>query len=361
MRNGLNGFSKKTLLMIGIVASLVVLSGVGMAAASALTSHPPAQGTTNLAHAPGSKQGNGAFQGVARVTAINGKRLSVAPGNVLKQGQEVTIMISDQTSITRYGQPASLSDILVDEFISIRGKNQETISQIDILGYGVAGSILSLHDGGFSLQTTQSGMVNVSIDQSAQIVEEHGLKLRVTDLQTGEAVQVFGEQASEASFKAHLVQVRLLNGQVTAIAGNLITVSRGAKQQPGTVITNDGTTYYVADDQVPGSALRAGDTIEVAGPLSADQSSIIAISIFIHKDQVSGKVTAVKGNTITLQDKADATWAITVDGTTRYIKQDRSPATVSDVQVGSVITAVGTRNGDHALAALLVGIAIGKK
>jgi hypothetical protein len=101
--------------------------------------------------------------------------------------------------------------------------------------------------------------------------------------------------------------------------------------------------------------------IAVAGPLAADKMSVNAVSIFIGKAQVSGKVTAVNGNTFTVQDKQGDTWTITVDSSTKYVHQDHTPSALGDIQVGSFIIASGTINGDHALAALLVGIATSKK
>lgn len=361
MRNMLNRFSRKTLLIIAVVAGVALLSGVGIAAASAFQARAATQSAADLANVLGDKPGNGVHQGVAQVTAINGKTLTLAPGDVVKKHKEVTITVSDQTKITRYGQPASLSDIQVGEFLSIRGKTREDISQIDILGFGAAGTIQALSDGGFTLETAKSETVSVSVSSDAQIVEEHGLKLAVSDLQPGEDVQVFGDKAGASGITAHLVHVRLFRGDVATINGDTITVTMGAKQKTGTVITNAGTKYYVADQQVAASALVVGDKIAVAGPLSADKSRVTAISIFISKNEVAGKVTAVKGNAITLQDKSGATWTITIDSSTRYFKQDHTPAALSDITVGSVIRAVGTLSGDHALAALVVGIATGKK
>ncbi len=362
MRQFFSRMSHKTLLIGGIVLGVVLLTGIGLAAAAALHTSSTASPTTS-APTTGSTAGKkgGAINGLVQVTAINGATMTVVDGTKdltkNKQSKSVTLTVSSATKITKYGQSAQLSAIQVDEYLMVRSSDAQHIQQIDILGFGTRGTILAFSDGGLTIQNAQGQPVNFSVGSSTHI-QEGDTPVSLTDLQPGEVVEVFGEKNSDGSMNAMLVHVELLDGQVASISGSTITLTRGNKGAQVTVTTSAATQYYVAGQSVPASTLQQGNQIGVAGPASKD--SVTATAIFIHQPRVSGKVTSITGSTITIQVKNGATWTVTVSSETQYLKAGQ-PAQFSDIQTGSTIEAAGPQSGDNALTALVIHIAAPKK
>lgn len=364
MRQFLSRLSRKTLMIGGIVLGVVLLTGIGLAAAAAL--HASAPNTTSAASvSPTSQPHNDQTMKhlrLVQVTAVNGSSITVVPaGEIAKKKAKktsATLTISSSTKITKYGQPAQASAIQVDEFLMVRGTDAQHIQHIAILGYGVRGTIQKISDNTLTLQTEQNKTVQVTVSSGAHILEGH-LPASLSDLQTNETVEAFGDKNSDGSLNAMLVHVDLVHGQVTSITGNTITLSYGNKGAQTTVTTNADTKYYIAGQQVPASTLQQGDTVGVAGP-GSQKSGVTATAIFIHEPAAQGTVTSVNGSTITVKTKDGTTWTVTVNGDTKYF-QDKQPASLSAVQVNSKIRAVGLKTGDNALTAIVVRIAAPKK
>lgn len=158
-------------------------------------------------------------------------------------------------------------------------------------------------------------------------------------------------------------------GKVTAISGGTITVQRGGPAANGatsTVTVSGDTTYLVSSagklslgalsDITVGSTIRAEGTADSGGNVTALLVSIMA-------PQADGQVTAVSGNTITIQGRGPAgqgaTQTVTVGSGTQYVTGDPTSSTAASlgaVTVGMHIHAEGTLNGDGSFAATLVRI-----
>jgi len=356
MRQFLSRFSRKALLIGSIVIGVVLLTGIGLAAAAAISaahSGAPqtasASASSSMPTAPGSSK----LDHLVRVVSVNGNTLTVATG-ADKKSQQKTLTISDSTKITKYGQTAQLSDLQPDEWIMVRGTDTTHIQQIAILGFGAQGTIQSINGSTLSVlmkKKSGTGTVNVNVSSNARIMEG-GVQISLSDLQPNEDIVAFGDKNSDGSLNAMLIHVHLVSGQVADISGNTITLTHGNKGAQVSVTTSSATKYYVGGQQVPASTLQVNDSIGVAGPLS-NKSSVTATAIFIQEPKVAGKVTGVNGNTITVQTKDHVTWTVTVDSSTQYVK-DGQPASLSDVQQGSLVEIVGMKTGDNALTAVVV-------
>ncbi len=158
-------------------------------------------------------------------------------------------------------------------------------------------------------------------------------------------------------------------GKVTAISGSTITVQRGGPAANGatsTITVSGDTTYLSSSAGKLGigalSDIKVGSTIRAEG--TADSSgNVTALLVSIMAPQAEGQVTAVSGNTITIQDKGPAnqstTQTVTVSGSTQYVTGDPASSTASSlgaVTVGTHIHAGGTLNGDGSFTATLVRI-----
>jgi len=128
-----------------------------------------------------------------------------------------------------------------------------------------------------------------------------------------------------------------LRGVVSAVTGTSLTISRPNATSatftitPTTVIT-EGTTVMTA------ASLVVGDRVNVT---VNSLSATTALKINIELAQLSGFVSAVSGNTITIIGGQGFNRSIVVTASTTYTKAG-APATLADVVVGSKITAQGT-------------------
>lgn len=343
--------SRKRVVIGGLALGVALLTGMSLAACSASTAPATGAQPTSTPTA----QTLGKRDHLVRVVSVSGDTLTVTT-SADKKGQQLTLTVSSATKITEYGQPATLSDIQPDEWLQVRGADTGHIQQISILGFGASGRIQALNDGGFTLLNSKhsgTGTVTVNVSSSTKM-QEGQVQISLRDLQPGENVAVFGDKASAGSLNARLVRVALAGGQVTAINGSTISLSRGIKGTQISVTTSAATKYYLAGQPVPASQLHVGDTVGVAGAVS-NKASVAATAIFIREPHVAGKVTTASGNTITMQAKGGITWTVTVDSSTKYLK-DGQPASLADVQVGSEIGVVGVQSGDHALTAAVIHI-----
>lgn len=365
MRQFLSRMSRKTLVIGGIALSVVLLTGVGLAAAAALHASAPStaqRAGASATSAPNKKPGDRLGARLVQVTAVNGPTLTVAPAGQkvkkVKKSDKITLTISSDTKITSYGQPAQLSAVQVDEYLIVQGADAQHVKHIEILGFGARGAIQTVGANSLTIQNAQSQPVMISVGSSAHILEGH-LPVSLSALQPGELIEAFGAKNADGSLNAMLIHVDLVHGQVTSISGSSIDLTYGNKSAQITVTTSSTTKYYVAGEEVPASTLQVGDEIAVAGP-GSQKAGVTATAIFIREPKVSGKVTAVNGSAITIQGKNGTTWTISVNANTRYVK-DKQPASLADVQVGSVIEAVGLKTGDNALTAIVVHIAAPKR
>lgn len=143
---------------------------------------------------------------------------------------------------------------------------------------------------------------------------------------------------------------------VSSVSGTTII----AKDESGasvTIHTSSSTMVQRAGVSITLSDLTAGTPIEVRGARNSD-GTITASEIDVALPVYAGTVTKMSGNTITVQSPRDnATQTIVVSSSTRYTRAGSS-ASLSDVQVGSIIAAEGAVNSDKSLAAERVDVEV---
>jgi hypothetical protein len=133
----------------------------------------------------------------------------------------------------------------------------------------------------------------------------------------------------------------IVRGVVTAFTSPSLTVL--AKDGTSTIFTLTTSTTFKDD----GVSLSAAD-LAVGSKVGVEVSSAAAttaLNIEIELAQLSGTVTAVSGNTITIGDHHGSPRTILVGTTTTYTK-DGAPATLADVVVGTRIGGEGTISTD---------------
>ena len=138
---------------------------------------------------------------------------------------------------------------------------------------------------------------------------------------------------------------------ITAINGNDLSL----ETEDGwtrTITVDDGTEYSKSGDEIGLADLAVGDRIAFRQTLEDDDSwTIDAIAVIL--PHVGGEVTAVDGSTITVEGRDGETATITVNGDTEY-QVNGDDATLADVEVGMVLVAEGSDNGDGSITATRV-------
>ena len=172
-----------------------------------------------------------------------------------------------------------------------------------------------------------------------------------------------------AEWRGGPMQGEMGGGKVTAVSGSTITVQRGGPNANGaisTVTVSGDTTYLVGSAGKLSlgalSDVKVGSTIRAEG--AADSGgNVTALLVSIMAPLADGQVTAVSGNTITIQGRGPmgqgATQTVTVGSGTQYVTGDPASNTASSlgaVTVGTRIHAEGTLNSDGSFSATLVRV-----
>lgn len=134
---------------------------------------------------------------------------------------------------------------------------------------------------------------------------------------------------------------------VTAVSATTINATNAS----GTAVTislSAQTVYVRADQPASLSDITSGTKIRVLGHQKGD-GSIVARRVMIVVPTAHGKVTAINGNTLTIQT-AKGTVTITITSTTKFGKGQ----TLGVIHVGDVVVVAGLQNSDGSYTALAI-------
>ena len=158
-------------------------------------------------------------------------------------------------------------------------------------------------------------------------------------------------------------------GTVTAVSGNTITIAAGGLDATGatTTITVTTDTVYMLggpDKATTGSLadVKTGSRVHAEGTTDSN-GNVTAVLIRVEATRAGGEVTAVSGNTITVQGRGPTdqggTTTINVSSSTQYVTggpDSTTTASLNDVVAGVRISAEGTLNSDGSFNATTVRI-----
>jgi hypothetical protein len=211
-------------------------------------------------------------------------------------------------------------------------------------------------------------------------------KASLADVQVGGRIHAEGTTDSSGNFTAVLVRVEApsAGGEVSAVSGNTITVKAGGPASNGatqTITVSGSTTYTIGgpDSTTAGSLadVQVGTRIRATGTLNGD-GSLSAAAVRIDQPPSTtgtpptppvggprghGDVTAVSGNTITVQDNgpagAGATQSITVTASTVYLVGGPGSVTkgsLANVTIGTHVHAEGATDSNGNFMAVLIRV-----
>jgi Domain of unknown function (DUF5666) len=144
---------------------------------------------------------------------------------------------------------------------------------------------------------------------------------------------------------------------ITSLASDSIAAKR-ADGTTVTIKTTSSTQYFRAGKTIDRNALTTGTAIRVQGTRNSD-GSVTATRIDVALAGSHGKVTAINGTDITIQDEknSSATKVIHTNSSTSFTRAGQA-SSLGAVTVGGEITAAGTQNSDGSLQAEAVQIVL---
>lgn len=359
-----------------------LLAGDAFAAPSTSTTTAATTATTSTRTAPSAaasrterpegspfgpgKGRHGGPGGGMTVSAISGNTITVKRPD----GSTQTITVSGTTTYSVAGTAGQFSDIKTGAQIHAVGTMSNgtlVVSQIDVQLPHIGGKLTAIAGTTLSVTNAAGTAKQVIVGAGTRYLRA-ATAIGLGDLQIGNQVDVVGDLNSNGSLAARVIRVILpaVDGVVTAVSGNTITVNgRGPSAGSKTVTVNAATTYTLG---APASttaanlgAIQVGGHIHAEGALSSS-GALLAATVHINLPAIAGVVTGVSGTTITVRERGPqsaATRAVNVSEATVYVLGEAASATkgsLSDVKSGDHIHAEGSLGANGSLNATTVRI-----
>jgi len=208
----------------------------------------------------------------------------------------------------------------------------------------VTGVIQTLGNSSFVIRVgkgKRTMTVNVSAQTKISTVQGAG---SFSDLQVGEMVQVKGSVNTQAkTIDAVSIIAEPPSGTVAAIKGQTFTLTT-SDGKTLTVNASTSTSVYVNTVPVSLKAIEIGQTLGYQGTTASDGSITAGKLWLLSLPQVRGKVTAINGNSLTLQT-ATSSVTINLSPNTTYAQRGKASSSstptsssIQSIQVGSQLT-----------------------
>ncbi|HWE63278.1 MAG TPA: DUF5666 domain-containing protein, partial [Chloroflexota bacterium] len=213
--------------------------------------------------------------------------------------------------------------------------------------------------GGPGVESTSPVTETITVSATT-VYTRAGQAASLSDVRVGSVLNIEGTHTGATTLTASTIEIVLLQraGVVTVITGDTLTMT-GFDARTYTIVGGSSTTYHRAGQTAALSDIAVGSLISAEGTLSNDGSTVNALAVTIQLPSVSGKVTAVSGNTVTVQSPDGTTSTVQLTNTTTYSAGPQATASKSSITTGSFIMAEGTLGSDGSLTALQVAIATG--
>jgi hypothetical protein len=165
-----------------------------------------------------------------------------------------------------------------------------------------------------------------------------------------------GTPAHHPKARHHLLNIASVTGTVTAVGTSSFTLktAHGASK---TIDTTASTTYTEPGTHITPTGVTVGERVVVHLSSSSSATTLIAASVVIELDKVSGTVESVSSSIIVVEDAQGLWHTVLVSATTTYLEGSTS-ITEADVMPGDSITAYGTPDPSdlHDLDAVTVDV-----
>ncbi len=371
------------------------------AATPTATTGTPAANTGNSQRGPkGASGGPGGGRGgmydgrgvSGTISAISGNTLTLKRGDVVV----IQATLNANTVYSMAGKTIALSDLKVGQLASVQetkaADGTVSVTRVEILLNHAGGTISALDATSLTLTKSDNSTVKVSLS-AATTYSDLGKAATLAALKAGIKVDVAGTLNADGTLSAAVVNVQHdhLNGTITAINGNAVTVQLDGRGGPGpkgngpkgngptngngtsggtvsptpatgstpaatpttaTINLSGSTIYLEAGQPSQLSTLAVGQKIDAVGALSSDRSSLSALQVSIMLPHYQGQVTSLNGSTIVVQDRAGSR-TIEVNSSTKYLN-GQATAALTDVKAGVNLSAEGKVDASGKMTASVI-------
>lgn len=152
-----------------------------------------------------------------------------------------------------------------------------------------------------------------------------------------------GKMHSEGKRMGANISGNMVNGTVSSISGNIITLTSTASSTPFTVDATNAKLLRKFGASMAITDIQIGDTLQVRGTVSGSSvtaTTIRDMSLQARNGTFSGTIAAINGTSFTLQSKERGSQTINTTSTTVFKKNDQ-PALFTDLVVGQNVKVSG--------------------
>jgi hypothetical protein len=227
--------------------------------------------------------------GQITVTAVNGSTVSLKTDD----GWTRTITVSSDTKVTKGGEPAAASDIVVGDSVRIAQKKNAdgtfTVTGVAIVLPRVAGTVTAVDATTITI-TGRNGVQQTIHTNGSTAYHAGGSDGTRADVTVGANIAAVGEQAADGSITATSVTVALprLAGTITSVSGNTITLTDRMGTKHTVHVTADTTITVFGKGKAAVSDLKTGMVMAAQGRQRSDGSldaTAIAAGTFAPRDK----------------------------------------------------------------------------
>ncbi len=335
------GMNKIMTKVVGRLTAATAIS-IGLAASAVSVASASEHGSRLSNHDGFAKKANWSDGTVGVVTTVSATSVTITGHD----GTPSTFAITTATTFTEGSTTVLASALVVGSHVDIQVSTTTpgTAASINIKAncpIRLGGLVTAVtptsvtvtgHDGTsttYTITTTTSFTEgSTTVLASALVVGSH------VDIQVSSSALT---TATSIDIKAPEQHMMRLGGAVTAVTPTSVTVT-GWNGTSTTYTITTTTTFSEGSTTVLASALVVGDHVDIQVSSTAPTT---ATSIEIALARVSGKVTAVSGDDITVTDHHGNVSTIVVSTTTTYTNGGATAA-LTDVTVGVFVSAQGT-------------------
>jgi tartrate dehydratase beta subunit/fumarate hydratase class I family protein len=260
-------------------------------------------------------------------------------------GKTTTFTITPTTIITEGAASMTAPSLALGDTVDVEvnSANPTTALRINIVQATLAGKVTAVVGNLITISGGQ-GFARTILVSAATTYTEGGAAATLANVTVGSDIIAVGTidtnmttlDATTVSIKSN-GHAETIHGLVTAVATGSFTLNR-LNGTTTTFTVTSSTTFTEGSTVLTAAALVVGDSADVDVNSLAPRT---ALSVNILLATLSGPVTAVSGNTITIRGGKGFDRTIVVSDATTYT-QGGAAATLANVTVGSFITAQGT-------------------
>jgi Domain of unknown function (DUF5666) len=332
------GVVGRSVVALAIGAALTV-GGASLASASSFHSRGGNCASAKVSAFDYASSGTGGY-----VTAVTPTSVTIQSWN----GTTTTYTLTSSTTYTEGKAASTWSSLVVGDRVQIgvSSTSSTTASSVSIELAMLFGTVSTVSGNTITIKDPQ-GFTRTIVVGSATTYSQGGASSTIAAVVTGAKIIAQGTiDANGTSLDALSIdvgsagQIGFTYGTVTAVTSSSVTVL--AKDGTSTTFTYTTTTGVKALGD-PSATLTTSDLAvgEHVGVSFDSSAATAAVTIDIKLAHVSGTVSAVSGDNITVQDHQGFTHLVLVGSATTYSEQGGGTATLTSVVVGTRIRAEG--------------------